>query len=465
MAAPDTSAFQPNVHSRRIALAVAMITGFMAPFMSSALNLSVTDISAEFACPAGEATWIVSSYTLATAAFSIGAGHIADLTGRRRMVCLGTVLYLACALLCICSQSAEMLIAARFLMGVSAAVLLSSNVPLALSYYPPQVKGHILGWTVAAVQAGIVCGPSIGGAVNSLLGWRWIFGIVIVASIVAIALALRLDDDSVHGNMGNMDHKGNALFIASICLCMYGLSELSTRSWAWACIVIGVLLLVVFVIVELREPEPVMQVRLFAQNPAYGMSNLATLLSFASVFAVNYCMPIFLQNALGLSSAFAGLVMIAQPVMQLLVSPLAGRLSDRVSSHLLASVGLCVSTAGLAMLLFLSESTSIAYIVAALLLIGLGVGIFSSPNTNAVLSCVDRAHYSEANATISTMRGIGQSTSMAYASLTLSSVLGTATFSQVAPTLMAQATTSVMGVCVVVSIVAALVSLVRKRDN
>lgn len=454
---------QAPERTRAIALAVAIITGFMAPFMSSALNLSITSISAEFNSAAGLSTWIVNSYTLATAAFSIGMGRLADLTGRRRMILVGTTLYLACAILCICSQSIQMLIVTRFLMGVSAAVLLSSNVPLALTYYPPQVKGRILGWTVSAVQVGILCGPSIGGLVNSSLGWRWIFAIGIALSVIAIFLALKLDDDSIAGKLRQMDLRGNLLFICSICLIMYGLSELTAQPWAWCCIVAGGILLVLFAFVEWRTAEPVIQVRLFAESPAYSMSNLATLLSFASVFAVGYCTPIFLQNAQGLNSALAGLVMISQPAMQVLVSPIAGRLSDRISSHLLASLGLFICTAGLVMFLFLTPSTPLLYIIGALLLIGLGAGVFASPNTNAVLSCVDRAHYSEANSTISTMRGIGQSVSMAYASLVLSSILGTTTFSQAESWLIAHATTSVMGICVVISVLAALLSLVRRH--
>lgn len=450
---------------QKLALAVALITGFMAPFMSSAMNLSVTAIGAEFSAPAPVSTWIVNSYTLAIAAFSICMGRIADIRGKRRMILLGTALYGVFGVVCIFAPNILVLIAGRFCMGISAAIMLSSNVPLMLLYFPPQIKGRMLGLTVSSVYVGLALGPTIGGILNDLLSWHAIFIFSVIVSIVAVILTLRLADDTVTESGEALDNKGNALFIASILLCMIGLSELNQQPWAWLALVIGAALLVVFVIVEWRTPSPVMQVRLFASNIGYAFSNLANLLNFGATYAIGYVMAIYLQNVQGLDAGIAGLLVIVQPIMQTLVSPLAGRLSDRFSPYVLSSVGLLVVTGGLVAMCFVHVGTSLGTVVLGFALIGCGVGIFSSPNNNAILTCAGRDHYSEANATISTMRGIGQSISMALTSFLLSFELGDVVFSQADPVLLSDGIHLIVIACTIISVFSAVISLCRGREK
>lgn len=450
---------------QRLVLLIAIITGFIAPFMSSAMNLSVTDIGTEFNAPATVSTWIVNSYTLATAAFSICMGRIADIRGRRRMILVGMVLYGAFSLACIFAPNIYVLIGGRFCMGISAAIMLSSNVPLMLLYFPPQIKGRMLGLTVSAVYVGLALGPTVGGIINDMLGWHWIFVLAVLVSALTVALTLRLADDRVADSAESMDNRGNALFITSILLCMVGLSELNQQSWAWVALALGIALLAAFVIVEWHTPSPVMQVRLFASNIGYAFSNLANLLNFGATYAIGYVMAIYLQNVQGLDAGVAGLLVIVQPIMQTLVSPLAGRLSDRFSPYVLSSVGLLIVTGGLVAMCFVHVGTSLGTVVLGFALIGCGVGIFSSPNNNAILTCAGRDHYSEANATISTMRGIGQSISMALTSFLLSFELGDVVFSQADPNLLSDAIHLIVIACTVISVLSAVISLCRGRER
>lgn len=450
---------------QRLVLAIAIITGFIGPFMSSAMNLSVTAIGTEFDAPATVSTWIVNSYTLATAAFSICMGRIADIRGRRRMILIGMVFYGLFGLVCIFAPNIWVLVGGRFCMGVSAAIMLSSNVPLMLTYFPPQVKGRMLGLTVSSVYVGLALGPTVGGIINDVLGWHWIFVFSVVVSAVAVVMTLRLEDDKPGQDGASLDNRGNVLFVASIMLCMVGLSELNQQSWAPVTLVVGLLMLVAFVIVEWRTSSPVMQVRLFASNIGYAFSNLANLLNFGATYAIGYVMAIYLQNVQGLDAGVAGLLLIVQPIMQTLVSPLAGRLSDRFSPYVLSSVGLFVVTAGLVDMCFVHVGTPLYVPVAGFALIGCGIGIFSSPNNNAILTCAGRDHYSEANATISTMRGIGQSISMALTSFLMSFELGDVVFSQADPHLLSNTIGMVVAACTVISVVSAVISLARGRER
>ncbi len=447
---------------QKTALFVAMVTSFMAPFMSAALNLSVTDISTQFNAPVGISTWVVNAYTLSTAAFSACMGSLADLRGRRKMILVGCIAFAATSALCALSPSIYLLVAFRFLTGISAAVVLAANVPLMLLYFAPQVKGRMLGISVSAVFVGLALGPTLGGVLNDTLGWRAIFVLGIVLSMLAFAFCLRLKDDSKEAS-ASFDHRGNTLYVIAIMLLMLGLTELTTQQWGPLVLCAGVLVLVVFVLFEWRCERPMLHVRLFAQSRAYGFSNLATMLNFAAVFAVSYTMAIYLQNVKGLDAAVAGLILIAQPLAQVVLAPVSGRLSDRFAPAAIATVGVALCTCSLGMLLTLNTDTPLWFIVTALVVLGIGLGAFSAPNNNAILSCVDRSHYSEANATVSTMRGIGQTASLAFASLMLSSSLGSTIFSESDPQVLTAAIAQIMFVCFVLSVLTIAASLVRNK--
>lgn len=447
---------------QKTALFVAMVTSFMAPFMSAALNLSVTDISTQFNAPVGISTWVVNAYTLSTAAFSACMGSLADLRGRRKMILVGCIAFAATSALCALSPSIYLLVAFRFLTGISAAVVLAANVPLMLLYFAPQVKGRMLGISVSAVFVGLALGPTLGGVLNDTLGWRAIFVLGIVLSMLAFAFCLRLKDDSKEAS-ASFDHRGNTLYVIAIMLLMLGLTELTTQQWGPLVLCAGVLALVVFVLFEWRCERPMLHVRLFAKSRAYGFSNLATMLNFAAVFAVSYTMAIYLQNVKGLDAAVAGLILIAQPLAQVVLAPVSGRLSDRFAPAAIATVGVALCTCSLGMLLTLTADTPLWFIVAALVVLGIGLGAFSAPNNNAILSCVDRSRYSEANATVSTMRGIGQTASLAFASLMLSSSLGSTIFSESDPQVLTAAIAQIMFVCFVLSVLTIAASLVRNK--
>ncbi len=447
---------------QKTALFVAMVTSFMAPFMSAALNLSVTDISTQFNAPVGISTWVVNAYTLSTAAFSACMGSLADLRGRRKMILVGCIAFAATSALCALSPSIYLLVAFRFLTGISAAVVLAANVPLMLLYFTPQVKGRMLGISVSAVFVGLALGPTLGGVLNDTLGWRAIFVLGIVLSMLAFAFCLRLKDDSKEAS-ASFDHRGNTLYVIAIMLLMLGLTELTTQQWGPLVLCAGVLVLVVFVLFEWRCERPMLHVRLFTKSRAYGFSNLATMLNFAAVFAVSYTMAIYLQNVKGLDAAVAGLILIAQPLAQVVLAPVSGRLSDRFAPAAIATVGVALCTCSLGMLLTLTADTPLWFIVTALVVLGIGLGAFSAPNNNAILSCVDRSHYSEANATVSTMRGIGQTASLAFASLMLSSSLGSTIFSESDPQVLTAAIAQIMFVCFVLSVLTIAASLVRNK--
>jgi MFS family permease len=189
-------------------------------------------------------------------------------------------------------------------------------------------------------------------------------------------------------------------------------------------IIPGLIALVLFVRYETRITRPLVDVALFRKNPVFAFSNLAALINYAATFAVGFMLSLYLQKVRGLAPQTAGTILVAQPLMQAIFSPLAGRLSDRIDPRTLASLGMAVICAGLIMLTFVSTAIPFPYIVACLIVLGFGFALFSSPNTNAIMSSVDRSVYGFAGATVSAMRQIGMMFSMAVVTVTMTMFIG-----------------------------------------
>lgn len=450
---------------QRTVLAVCMLTMFLAPFMSSALNLSITDISHEFQAGATTATWVINAYTIGTAAFSMPFGHLADLYGRRRMLILGTVVFVAASIVSMCAPNIWVLIVARIVMSMGAAIYLAGNVPLMLSYFSPANRGRVLGISVTAVYVGLAAGPVLGGFINEMLGWRWIFVLGIVAAAVSIALAAtRIKDDSLRPQAA-FDRTGSILFVMAITSFMLGLTEVNNYAWAGLLLAGGAVLLVVFVLFERRVEHPMVQVRLFVGNPTYGFSNLASLLSFGSFFSIGYVMAIYLQNVMGIDSGTAGLIMIILPVGQMAFSAYAGRLSDRHPARIIAFSGMLAIIVGLVILSFVRVGYPLAAIMVGMAIVGVGNAFFGTPNNNAILSCTTSDHYSEANATISTMRGMGQSLSIVLVGFIFSLTVGNTVFRQISPDALAHSISVIMIVSIVIAAAAAACCLVGSKKK
>jgi MFS family permease len=192
---------------------------------------------------------------------------------------------------------------------------------------------------------------------------------------------------------------------------MYGLSELPAAAGIWT-ILSGVAFLVAFFFWELRTQSPLLDVKLLSQNPVFAFSNAAALINYSATYAVTFLLSLYLQYLKGLSPQSAGLILIFQPALMALTSPLAGRLSDKVEPRIVASIGMAIIVVGLLFFIFVDAETQLWLIASNLVVLGFGFGLFSSPNTNAVMSSVQKRFYGVAAATLGTMRLTGQMLSM-----------------------------------------------------
>jgi predicted MFS family arabinose efflux permease len=311
-------------------------------------------------------------------------------------------------------------------------MIFATNNAILISAFPHNVQGKMLGYSVAATYIGLTAGPIAGGLLNSTFGWRSIFAVSVIISAAAFLTAFRAvpkDASSLHTS--GTDTGGIALYISSIVLSLIGMTSLGSGSSAPYMLAAGIILLAAFFVHEDRrdrtDKSTIMRVSMFRQSRTFTFSNLAALLNYGATFAISYEMSIYLQVILGIPSGKAGLMLITMPAAQAILSPFTGRLSDRIRPSILASTGMGICALTLLLYSRIGENTAVIYIMLVMCITGMGFALFSSPNTNAILSCVSKKDYGVANSIIATMRTYGQSSGMAILSSITAIVLGSGT--------------------------------------
>ncbi|HOI43111.1 MAG TPA: MFS transporter, partial [Elusimicrobiales bacterium] len=315
------------------------------------------------------------------------------------------------------------LLAARVLQGLGSALFFGTSVAILTAVTPRESRGRALGWVAASVYTGLTAGPFLGGLLSAALGWRAVFWANVPLGLVVLFLAARLSAEWKGPEGEKLDLPSSALYAVSIVLLMLGFSG-GLKVWSAPLAAAGSAGLWYFMKREARAAHPVFHSELLFDNPVYAWSSFTALLNYSASFAVGFILSLYLQYVRGLSPVQAGLLLAVQPVFMAAFSPLAGRLSDRRDPGELASAGMGVTAAGILMFVIAGQSTPVPYLALALAVLGFGLALFSSPNTNAAMSAVEPRRYSVAYAALSTMRLTGQMFSMALVLLIFSMVLG-----------------------------------------
>ena len=409
---------------RRAVLILSTVAAFLTAFMGSSTNIALPTIGREFAMDAVLLSWVAMAYTLAAAMFLLPFGRLGDILGRKRIFTYGVSGYVIASLLVGFSISGAMLIVSRFLQGTCAAMMFGTSTAMLTSAYPPGERGRVLGINTAAVYIGLSVGPFIGGLMTQALGWRSIFLVGAVLGLFVVGLVItRVKAEWADARGEHFDARGAIIYGIAIVSFIYGMSRLPRLEGA-GLIALGLGMGVVFVRWESDTRQPLLNMDLFRHNRVFAFSNLAALINYSATAAVGFLLSLYLQYIKALSPQQAGLVLIAQPIVQATFSPLAGRLSDRMESRVVSSAGMGLTTVGLALLIFLTADTPFWYILLSLILLGFGFALFSSPNTNAVMGAVDRKLLGVASATVGTMRTIGMMLSLGIATLIFALVIG-----------------------------------------
>lgn len=405
------------------ALLVATIASFFTPFMGTSVNIALPTMGLDFGADAIVLNWVTNGFLLAAAIFAVPFGRVADIHGMKKIFTYGIIIFTVASLFCALSPSSFTLIASRIMQGIGSAMIFVTGLAIITSVYPPQHRGKAIGINVAAVYVGLSLGPVIGGLMTQYIGWRSLFLLMIPFGLLVLGIIFwKLHDEWAASRGEKFDFVGSILYSVMLLLVMYGFSSLP-RLEGWAMLIFGVIGFLTFIKWELRTKSPVFNIRLF-KNTAFTFSSMAALINYSATFAVTLLLSFYLQYIKDLDPQTAGMILVAQPIVMAITAPIAGRMSDRFDARLIATAGMATVTLALFTLTFIDGNTPITDIIIGLLVLGLGFGLFSSPNTNVIMGSVERKFYGVASATVSTMRLIGQTMSIGIATLVFALFIG-----------------------------------------
>jgi len=406
--------------TQRSALTIAVLTSFLGPFLISGVNIALPAIEKEFDLDAVALSWVVTSYLLSSAVFLLPIGKLADIRGQKILFQGGIIIFTIATALCGFALNGMSLIFLRIVQGLGASMTMTTGAPILVSVFPPEDRGKVLGINVAAVYLGLSMGPFIGGMLTQYFGWRSIFLMCVPLGITVIVLAFFKLKTTLNTRIpGRIDHMGALYYTGGLIGIVYSTSNLN-RSFGWPMLVAGIIFLILFIHRCKKSANPIFEITLFTRNRLFAFSNIAALINYSGTFSLVFLMSLFLQKIKGFSPQQAGIILIAQPLMMTLLSPFAGKLSDKIEPRKLATAGMLISSLGLFLLAFINDTTPVYYIVAVLILMGIGFGIFSSPNMNTIMSSVEKKQLGIASGSSATMRVIGQMMSMMIATLIFS---------------------------------------------
>ncbi|MCL1889070.1 MAG: MFS transporter, partial [Desulfovibrionaceae bacterium] len=385
--------------------------------------------------------------------------------GRKRIYLAGLLGLSLSILACPFSPGGGALIALRFLSGVFSAMMFSSSIAIVVSVVPPSMRARALALNTASVYLALAAGPAAGGFLTYYLGWQSIFFISAALTACARILAgMFIKGEWAEARGEPFDAKGCLIFACALFGLIYGFSNLpQVRGFTFVCV--GLLALIAFVAFEKRTLYPLLDVKLFFANRIFSLSCLAALINYAANSATSFLLSLYLQYVKGLDADVAGLALIAQALVQVGASLAAGRLSDSHAPARLATGGMLLCALGLCGLSLAGEGSSLAYLIVCQIIIGLGFGLFSSPNTNMIMSSVEEKHYGQASASAGTMRMVGQALSIGLAAMAISIFVGN---SPLSPALYPQLISSfrlTFGIFTVLCLLGAYASSVRDKNG
>ncbi|NMB79186.1 MAG: MFS transporter [Methanomicrobiales archaeon] len=409
---------------KKIILLVASLSSFLVPYTGSSITVALPALAAQFGADAVTLGWITSTYILSAAILIIPFGRYADIVGRRKIFLWGVGIFTIASLACAFSPSAGILIASRFLQGVGGALLFATSLAMVTQVFGPGERGTAIGITIATVYTGLSIGPFLGGVLTDRFGWPSIFLVNVPIGLLVLALTLHgVRHEWADAAGEQFDYRGAIIYAVMVFSLTYGLLLLPEPAGLLfiAASLVGAGL---FIWQERKTQSPLMDLSVFSGNRTFVFSNIAAMINYGATFGVGVLLSLYLQYIRGFTAETAGLILVAQPVVQVICSLIAGRLSDRIEPRVLATAGMAFTTTGLLIFVFLSPATPLVVIIGTLMILGLGYGTFSPPNTNAIMSSVGKEHLGIASGMNATMRYLGQLLSMAIAMFTFAVFIG-----------------------------------------
>ncbi len=408
---------------------IAVCAGYLiAPMGMAAVNVAIPALAEDLQANAIKVGWLPTIYILSNVALMLPFGKIADNYGRKKVYVLGLALNALAAAMCAIATNIDWVLFWRFIQGASGAMIFGTGVAIITAVAPSNKRGAALGVVASCVYIGLTLAPALGGWLTELLSWRAVFYFQIPLVIgLLVFIKVYLPGDWKNDQHSRFDWVGSAIFILFSCSLVYGLSKLPSM-FGIALVGIAIISLLGFIQHQRYVKQPLIRVQMFKESRVFSLSLSTSLLMYASNFAIIFLLSLYLQYVNGLSPAKAGQILLLQALCMAIVAPFAGKLSDRFQPRVVATVGCFIVACGFVLLNQIDMTTKPAYIGAALALVGLGFGLFSTPNNSAIMGAVSEQEVGVASASMNLSRTIGNLVGMSLVNLMMHHYIGDATF-------------------------------------
>jgi MFS family permease len=410
---------------KRSIVFVVTVLQFVMPFMFSSIGVSLPAIGREFGASETQLSLVEAAYIGTCAALLLPFGRFADISGREPVFKLSILLNTIIMIFLGFSFNIESFIGMRVIQGTIMAMSISTNMALLTDAIPREERGRAMGIAVAAVYAGLAAGPFVGGIITTHAGWRWIFhGGAVLLGLCYIVSLKRLDSHFNFRQGQSFDWIGAILVSVSILLLIVGGTHLDSGLPGILMLSGGVICFILFIVVEMRTAEPILNMDMFTRNKVFARAAAVQYINYAGTFGITFLFSLYLQTAKAMTPQQAGVVLIIQPIVQALLSPVFGRLADKYSARLIANLGLLCCTIGTAMGVFVQGGTSMHFIYGMFVVLGVGFSMFASPNMAILMGSVCPSRLGIASAISGGLRNIGMVSSMVIITICFSLFMG-----------------------------------------
>jgi EmrB/QacA subfamily drug resistance transporter len=447
-----------------VALIAVCIGYLIAPMGMAAVNVAIPTLAADLQANAIKVGWLPTLYILANVAFMLPFGKLADNYGRKRIYVLGLLLNAVAAGMCAIGTHIDWILFWRFVQGASGAMIFGTGIAIITSVTPSHKRGAALGIVAACVYVGLTLAPAVGGWLTEWLGWRSVFYFQIpLVMALLIFIHLRLSGEWKNDEHSRFDWVGSVIFISFSGALVYGLSKLPSV-FGMMLVLFSFACLFAFVVHQSRDRQPLIRVQMFKESRVFSLSLSTSFLMYGSNFAIIFLLSLYLQYIKGFSPSQAGQILLLQALCMAIVAPMAGKLSDRFQPRIVATTGCIIVAIGFAFLNQINTDTSATYISVSLALVGLGFGLFSTPNNNAIMGAVKEQEVGVASASMNLSRTIGNLVGMSIVNLMMHYYIGDATFTaDTNPELMSTISLALM-MSLSFVVVASFISALRGRQ-
>ena len=420
-----TEEYYLNSSAARLSVLIIVCIGsFLTPMSLSATLVAIPAIARDLHADAIYVSWIPAIFILSNLVTLLPAGRLADIYGRKRIYLIGSIVFLLGTGLAAFSPNIHTLLFFRSVQGIGSALFFSTGMAIITSVFLNKGRGAALGWVVAAVYTGLTCGPFLGGWLTDVFGWRSVFLFQVPLALITIVLLLsKVKGEWRSKDALKLDIVGSVLLAIWLVALFIGISKLP-EPIALLALLIAAIFIYLFLRHTKRSPHPIIKLKVVWKNRVFSNAMLASSSMYGGQYGLVFVLGLYLQYNQGLSPTEAGQLIMLQAIIMAILAPMAGRLSDNYKPWMLAAAGCCSVAIGIGLILLITWIDSLWLIALAFIFIGIGFGLFSTPNNSAAMGSVSKERLGMASALLTMARLMGQMLGTAFVTLLISVMIG-----------------------------------------